>query len=142
VYIADFGTGRLLTDMGTVSTATSSGSLQGTFGFQSPEVLKGATTTTASDVYSLGCVFIELFAMRRVWPGLAATAIMCNVAVLNQQPSTSDIKPVPIQKICEQCTSIEPSGRPEVGDIVKTFACTPPAVLKKLLEHAYSFFPW
>ena len=44
-----------------------------------PEMLKTSKRGPAVDVYSLGCLFIELFDRRRVWPGLVGPDIMMKV---------------------------------------------------------------
>lgn len=51
----------------------------GTFPYMAPEMFKESRRGSAVDVYSLGCLYIELFGKKRVWPGLDGPAIMIKV---------------------------------------------------------------
>ena len=65
----------------------------GTFLYMAPEMFSTAHRGPAVDVYALGCLYIELFGQRRVWPGLDGVQIMqkvCgsfNVPPMFQQPA-------------------------------------------------------
>ena len=48
----------------------------GAYPYMAPEMFKKSHRGTPVDIYSLGCLFIELFAQRRVWPNLDAPDIM------------------------------------------------------------------
>lgn len=74
VKILDFGLARIagnsLPDVeGTGSSGTISGTLSGTLPYMSPELLLGDSATSASDVFSLGAVFYELFTGRHPFAG-------------------------------------------------------------------------
>ena len=138
VYLADFGLARILTESGIVSTQTCKSA--GTPGFQSKEVLKAECITAASDVYSMGCVLIELFAGRRVWSNLIPCQIMCKVVVDSGSPPTDNIQPQEIQDLCTRCVSSDPSLRPSAGMMLHSLICiASPQVIEKLLVHAYNF---
>ena len=61
------------------ATVTSVNKGPGTFPYMAPEMFKSSRRGPAVDIYSLGCLFIELFVRKRVWPDLDATAIMMKV---------------------------------------------------------------
>src|SRR5258708_28104854 len=63
--LLDFGIAKLLTDPGQAKTLT--GFVLMTPEYASPEQVKGAPITTASDVYSLGMLLYELLARRRAY---------------------------------------------------------------------------
>lgn len=72
--ILDFGLARLegpvrLEPESTGSSGTISGTLSGTLLYMSPEILRGETATTASDVFSLGALLYELWAGRHPFAG-------------------------------------------------------------------------
>ena len=50
----------------------------GTYPYLAPEMFKNSHRGTAVNIkfYSLGCLFIELFARQRVWPNLDAPDMM------------------------------------------------------------------
>lgn len=72
--ILDFGLARLagpvrLEANSTGASGTISGTLSGTLPYMSPELLRGETATSASDVFSLGALLYELFAGRHPFAG-------------------------------------------------------------------------
>ena len=56
------------------NTSTSKG--PGTIPYMAPEMFRKARRGPPVDVYSLGCLYIELFGRRRVWPELDDTEII------------------------------------------------------------------
>ena len=96
-YLADFGLARALNC--SVGTTTQGA---GTPAYQSPEQLKGKVEIhEACDVYALGCVLVELFLEKPLWPS-ASTAfeIMYKVTVEQCQPAYSELPPS-LHKCCE-----------------------------------------
>lgn len=75
----------------------------------------------AVDIYSLGCLFIELFGKRRVWPDLDQTAIMMKVVGSYedppQPPSTAHLGPQ-ISEFCDKLCSLDPSKRPTIQEVL------------------------
>ena len=73
VVLSDFGISRVVSDRlrseigvtHTKVTVSGSGSVVGTQGYMSPEVLRGEPATVASDVYALGVAFFKL--LTGVW---------------------------------------------------------------------------
>ena len=101
-YLADFGLGKLITTS-TSSVGSKSGQ-SGTPGFQSPELLKAKRVDVLADVYSFGCVLIELFGEKQVWCGVTHFQIMYKVGV-ELQPPEHDHLPEKIWSICASCIS-------------------------------------
>ncbi len=64
--LTDFGIARLLDD---ATRHTATGMTVGTAAYLSPEQLKGASSTTATDVYSLGLVLVEALTGSQVYGG-------------------------------------------------------------------------
>ena len=60
-------------------TMTSSSKGPGMYPYMAPEMFKKGRRGRAVDIYSLGCLYLEVFSRRRVWPGLDSTEIMMKV---------------------------------------------------------------
>src|SRR6478735_2195216 len=69
--VTDFGIARLAAD----AEASMPGTTLGSVHYFSPEQARGATTTPASDVYSLGLVLYEALTGQRAWSGDTTHAI-------------------------------------------------------------------
>ena len=103
------------------ATVTSVSKGPGTYPYMAPEMFKKSHRGTPVDIYSLGCLFVELFARRRVWPNLDAPDIMMRVMgsyeTPPQMPDTSDIKK-PFDDICHKLCQLEAAKRPHSGDVL------------------------
>jgi serine/threonine protein kinase len=64
IRVLDFGIARAVDDAARQSSITMAGIVVGTPAYSAPEVLQGATPSTASDVYALGLVLYELLVGR------------------------------------------------------------------------------
>lgn len=88
----------------------------GTFPYMAPEMFKASRRGAPVDIYSLGCLYIELFGRKRVWRGLDGPAIMQQVLgsyeVPPQGPSTSHL-PSEIGNLCSKLCALDPSRRPK-----------------------------
>ena len=65
-YLAHFGLAKMLASTGSVGSKSGQ---SGTPGFQSPQQLMAGKIDVLSDVYSFGCVLIELFGEKQVYGG-------------------------------------------------------------------------
>jgi serine/threonine protein kinase len=103
------------------ATVTSVSKGPGTYPYMAPEMFKKSHRGTPVDIFSLGCLFIELFGRRRVWPNLDAPDIMMRVMgsyeTPPQMPDTSDIKE-PYKEICHKLCQLEAAKRPKSGDVM------------------------
>ena len=85
-----------------------------------PEMFKKSHKSTAVDIYSLGCLFVELFARRRVWPGLDAAEIMMKVCGSYDTPPTmpdlSDLG-ADYREICCRCLQLDCAHRLSIDEV-------------------------
>jgi serine/threonine-protein kinase len=86
--VTDFGIARLAAD----SEGAVPGMTLGSVHYFSPEQAQGATTTPASDVYSLGLVLFEMLTGRRAWHG-DTTAELAAARIDAAPPSPKAIRP-------------------------------------------------
>ena len=84
VYVCDMGVTRLKQVAEATVTCATKG--PGTYPYMAPEMFRKAKRSAAVDIYSLGCLYLELFAKRRVWLGLDATEIMMKVCGFYNTP--------------------------------------------------------
>lgn len=72
----------------------------------------------AVDIYSFGCLLIELFGQKRLWHGLSGPQIMQVVCgTFRTAPSSpcTDHLEEQYRIICNRCTQLEPKDRPTIG---------------------------
>jgi serine/threonine protein kinase len=119
VKILDFGLARIagpvrIEPESAGASGTISGTLSGTLLYMSPEILRGETATSASDVFSLGALFYELWTGHHPFAGETPLdvfeAIECRVvAALSQLRSET---PSEIDSLILRMLDRDPALRP------------------------------
>jgi len=99
----------------------------GTYPYMAPEMFGASHRTTVVDVYSLGCLYIELFGEKRVWEGITdGMQIMQKVCgsynIPPQMPSTDHLPPM-YASICKGCCKLDPKQRLHI-DVIMTYNIT------------------
>jgi serine/threonine protein kinase len=127
--ILDFGLARLdgpvrLEPSSTGSSGTISGTLSGTLLYMSPEILRGETATSASDVFSLGALLYELWTGRHPFAGETPLdvfeAIECCMAAA---PSTLRAGiPHEIDALIVRMLDRDPAQRPSAREACEVFS--------------------
>jgi serine/threonine protein kinase len=127
--ILDFGLARLsgpahLEMNSTGASGTISGTLSGTLLYMPPEILRGETATSASDVFSLGALLYELWTGRHPFAGETPLdvleAIECRIVA---PPSTlrADI-PSAINALILEMLNRDPARRPSASKACEAFS--------------------
>ena len=102
---------------------TSKGEGAGTAPYKAPEMFHSARRGSAVDIYSYGCLLIELFGHKRVWGRLQQMEIMHKVCGSYQTPpeppDVQHIQP-PLQDVCRNCTNLTPEERPSIHHILNS----------------------
>ncbi|KAK0184873.1 DHS-like NAD/FAD-binding domain-containing protein [Armillaria mellea] len=133
--IADFGISFV---MGGTTFATSTSSHKGgTIRWEAPEVLNGSPNSFLADVYSLACVYFEVFDGTIPWSNLRDGAVIKAVIVEKKHP------PHPRELLLEtgtrdlwwylmvKCWAHEPSDRPTVHDLMESLHAIGDPLLSK-----------
>lgn len=116
--ISDFGISKK-TDNIYGNDATNS--MQGSVFWMAPEVIRsqGKGYSAKVDIWSLGCVVLEMFAGRRPWSKEEAIGAIYKLGSLNQAPPIPDDVSMSISAAAVgfmlDCFTIEPSERPTAG---------------------------
>ena len=83
---------------------TEKGTVVGTFQYMAPEILHGAEADARSDIFSLGCVFYEMFTGRRAFEGKSQLSVMTSI----------------LEKDPDPVSQITPTSPPALDHTVKT----------------------
>jgi serine/threonine protein kinase len=127
--ILDFGLARLAGPVrldvdSSGASGTISGTLSGTLLYMPPEILRGETATSASDVYSLGAFLYELWAGRHPFaaetPLAVFEAIECRV-VAPPSAVCADAPPE-IDELILRMLDRDPSQRPSASEACDVFS--------------------
>lgn len=112
MYVCDMGIAKIKQLNDASVTCTSKG--PGTFPYMAPEMFKASRRGPSVDMYSLGCLLVELFGKRRVWSGLSGPSIMAKVigsfGVPPEGPSVSHLSQ-PYRDLCSNLCELDPTKR-------------------------------
>ena len=113
--IIDFGIARAVGAM----TLTTAGTMLGTCLYMSPEQMREASLTAASDIFSLGSILV--FAATGAPPFRATTLPGIVRDITDGHPDLADV-PEPLVPLIRACLAKEPAARPALDDILKRCA--------------------
>ena len=122
VFICDLGLAKLR-DAAQATMTTSTQQMIGTYPYMAPEMFSISHRSAAVDIYSLGCLYIELFGKKRVWPaGMTGVQIMQKVCGSYGSPPvpplTSHLDPN--QKIlCDGCCQLDYKKRLDIHEVIE-----------------------
>jgi serine/threonine protein kinase/tetratricopeptide (TPR) repeat protein len=143
VKILDFGLARVepAGGGGDGETQTQAGMVLGTPGYMSPEQVRGQTTGPTSDIFSLGCVFYEMIAGKRAFPGQTTAETLSSIL----RDSPADLSAISAQlppefdRLVMHCLEKNPQERFQaardlafhlkqmLGPVAATAAAAPPS---------------
>lgn len=87
----------------------------GTYSYMAPEMFGTARRGIEVDIYSLGCLYIELFGESRVWPDLSSGIenmhkVCGSFGTPPMMPKTDHL-PLLYKNICDGCCQLKPGER-------------------------------
>ncbi|CCG84960.1 protein of unknown function [Taphrina deformans PYCC 5710] len=124
--ISDFGISKKSRD---VYTNDGSMSMQGTIFWMAPEVIQTRKQGYSAkiDIWSLGCVVLEMFAGRRPWSNEEAISVLYTLGTGRPPPIPDDVAPIlssVAQDFLNKCFTIEPENRPTAYQLLQhPFCC-------------------
>ena len=116
--ISDFGISKK-TDNIYGNDATNN--MQGSVFWMAPEVVRsqGQGYSAKVDIWSLGCVVLEMFAGRRPWAKEEAIGAIYKLGSLNQAPPIPEDLGATAVAFMADCFTIDPSDRPTAATLLK-----------------------
>lgn len=115
IYVCDMGIAKVKQVAEKTMTSMCKG--PGTYPYMAPEMFRKGHRGPAVDIYSLGCLFIELFGGRRVWLDLDGPDIMVQVlGSFGTPPKLSHLKE-PFIDICQRLCQFDATDRPKIDEV-------------------------
>ncbi|EAR85614.2 cyclin-dependent kinase-like Serine/Threonine kinase family protein (macronuclear) [Tetrahymena thermophila SB210] len=107
-------------------------SLKGTPNWMAPEVIERTGHTTSADIWSIGCIVIEMITGKPPYPGLSAKEVFTKIAsgVLPDFPKGISFE---CKEFLEGCLQTDPKKRLTTSQLLKT-----PFILRKKIRRPLS----
>ncbi|KAI5307305.1 hypothetical protein KEM56_000308 [Ascosphaera pollenicola] len=123
--ISDFGISKKTDD---IYGMDSTNSMQGSVFWMAPEVIRGQGYSAKVDIWSLGCVVLEMFAGRRPWEKEEMMSAIYKLGSLGEAPPIPDdvrnsISPSGLGLMWD-CFTVDPRERPTASTLLKHEFCT------------------
>jgi len=118
--IADFGAAARMMSKSTVP-GEFQGQLQGTIAFMAPEVLRGDNYGRTCDIWSLGCLIIEMATGKPPWGASDVSnhlALIFRIACAHEPPSVPDSLSPALKDLALRCLELDPSMRPSARELL------------------------
>ncbi|KAM9508626.1 mitogen-activated protein kinase kinase kinase 1 isoform 2-T2 [Guaruba guarouba] len=119
--IADFGAAARLASKGT-GAGEFQGQLLGTIAFMAPEVLRGQQYGRSCDVWSVGCVVIEMACAKPPWNAEKHSnhlALIFKIASATTAPSVPTHLSPGLKDVTLRCLELQPQDRPPSRELLK-----------------------
>ena len=122
VKIADFGSARLLQHGATLEESVST--MHGTTYWMAPEVVRGDHYGRRCDVWSGGCVLLEMLSGRPPWhakitaAGMNQFAAMFHIASSDEPPPMDEVSNVAVRELLLKCFARDARSRPSAADLL------------------------
>ena len=110
---ADFGVAGLVNR----TTKLMPTSVKGTFNYMAPEAFEPPLGTEA-DIWSLGCVILEMLTGCEPWAGLQMQQIMMAVVIRRRAPEVPEVLDIALDEI-RRCFAFNPGERPTATELAE-----------------------
>ncbi|KAI0035089.1 hypothetical protein K488DRAFT_76864 [Vararia minispora EC-137] len=119
IKISDFGISKKLEDNLMPGNRLHRPSLQGSVFWMAPEVVKQTAYTKKADVWSVGCLIIEMFTGEHPWAQLNQMQAIFKIGSFSAKPPIPHDVSADAQAFLESCFELDHEARPSAGELLK-----------------------
>jgi len=131
VKISDFGISKRVEASSLLSSGPQGGhkglqrvSLQGSVFWMAPEVVRQTTYTRKADIWSVGCLVVEMFTGSHPHPNCTQLQAIFKIGGSNDaSPTVPDGASVELREFCRRCFVVDHEKRPSAEELMKSGFC-------------------
>lgn len=134
VKISDFGVSKQTTSglqnpslasgpVGPLGPAGTRTSLQGSVFWMAPEVVRQTGQSIKSDIWSVGCLIVEMFTGSRPFPSMTTLQTLFAVGSQGERPKVPDTASEDAKRFLDLCFEVDQTKRPTAGELLKEPFC-------------------
>ncbi|EHY56584.1 ATP binding [Exophiala dermatitidis] len=119
VKISDFGVSKKINFNGMNAAPGTRTSLQGSVFWMAPEVVRQSGQSIKSDIWSVGCLVVEMFTGSRPFPSMTTLQTLFAVGSNNEKPSIPDVASEDAKKFLNKTFEVDHEKRPSADELLK-----------------------
>jgi mitogen-activated protein kinase kinase kinase len=119
VKISDFGVSKKTGFNGVNAAPGTRTSLQGSVFWMAPEVVRQSGQSIKSDIWSVGCLIVEMFTGSRPFPSMTTLQTLFAVGSNNETPSIPEVASDEAKGFLEMTFEVDHTKRPGADDLLK-----------------------
>lgn len=119
VKISDFGVSKKTSFNGMNTAPGTRTSLQGSVFWMAPEVVRQSGQSIKSDIWSVGCLIVEMFTGSRPFPSMTTLQALFAVGSNNESPSIPDGASEEAQGFLARTFEVDHNKRPGADELLK-----------------------
>lgn len=134
VKISDFGVSKQTTSnltnpslasvpVGPLGPAGTRTSLQGSVFWMAPEVVRQTGQSIKSDIWSVGCLIVEMFTGSRPFPSMTTLQTLFAVGSQGERPKIPENASAEARNFLDLCFEVDMAKRPTAGELLKEPFC-------------------
>jgi len=119
VKISDFGVSKKTNFNGMNATPGTRTSLQGSVFWMAPEVVRQSGQSIKSDIWSVGCLIVEMFTGSRPFPSMTTLQTLFAVGSNNEKPSIPEVASEDAKKFMNKTFEVDHEKRPGADELLQ-----------------------
>jgi mitogen-activated protein kinase kinase kinase len=119
VKISDFGVSKKTNFNGMNSAPGTRTSLQGSVFWMAPEVVRQSGQSLKSDIWSVGCLIVEMFTGSRPFPSMTTLQTLFAVGSNNEKPDIPEVASKEAHEFLDKTFEIDHNKRPGADELLR-----------------------